>query len=83
MSPKEYRKSISTTVKGIMQKHGIRYQDVQVTNIPTISVGDWFFAQDEDCDQILKDMFEVSSLTRLSGKTVLIWMLDCAGVFQK
>lgn len=83
MEIKEYRSNISKSVLSVRKKYGLRYCDVKIDKkYSIISVLDYFFTQGGDCDEILKEVEMLSSVTELSERTCLLYILDTSGVFN-
>ena len=87
MTNKEFRKSISSSCKHIMQQQGFIHADVEINNnLPYVSVGKdgcQFFAQGEDASDLIEKATEASDKTGLAVSTCLIWYLDSAGVWSQ
>lgn len=83
MTNKQFRQSIVSTCYNVMSKKQFNYKDIQINNgLPTVSIGEYFFAQGQDADELLNEAQMTSGVTGLNVKTCLVWYLESAGVFQ-
>jgi hypothetical protein len=84
MTRKQFRKSVSDTVKAVFKKTGLYYNQIEIKfSLPYLSVGDVLFAQGEDAQFFIDNAQALSDNTGLNIKTSLVFLLDSAGIFQK
>lgn len=82
MTKKEFRSSVSSTVKRVMHEYGMRYQDICIhREFPMFSIMDrrQFSAQGEDAQELLDGADRCAKVTGLSTKTCLLRYLESAG----
>lgn len=81
------RIAIARTSFDIRHKHDIRFKDITINRgLPFISVGEqgacFYFAQGDDADAMLKDIDAGVEKFGCAEKSVLLWLLESAGVFN-
>lgn len=81
------RIAIARTSFDIRHKHDIRFKDITINReLPFISVGEqgscFYFAQGDDADAMLKDVDAAVENFGCAEKSVLLWLLESAGVFN-
>ncbi len=80
MTIKEYRKSVSNTVKEKFKKTGLHYALIRISySLPTVSIDDKFFAQGESAQELIDTAQSLADKTGLNIKTCMIFWLDSAG----
>ena len=80
MTNKQLRTNIALQAKMSLLKNGLRYSDIDINyGLPYFAIGDIFFAQGEDADQLIEDAKKTADITGLAVSTCLVWYLDSAG----
>lgn len=74
MTKKQFRKSVSEVAKKMLSKHGLRWQDINTTNLPTIEIGHIWSCQGEDASELIDNC-----PADLNFKSYILWYLESAG----
>jgi hypothetical protein len=84
MTLQEFRKSISSSAKNMLKKHGIRYADIKIFHSYQMAYIDGcngVYFQGDSFDSLMDESIKpASEKTGLSEKTCLLWFLESAGV---
>ena len=74
MTRKEFKKIVAQSAKSVLYKYSLMYRDIKFTNLPTLAIGDEFFAQGESASELID-----SCPNDINLRTWLLYYLESAG----
>lgn len=90
MTTREFRKSITDTVRSVMDKNQFYYNHIDISyRKEIVAIGDignsddLGFFQGEAATELINEGQKLADKFKINIKTAMVYLLDSAGLFQK